>query len=234
MDASLTAPRLSIVIPCLDEEEAIAGTLGAIEPLRARGAEVIVVDGGSVDATVARAQGRADLVLTAPRGRASQMNAGARHARGDVLLFVHADTRLPQHADILIESGLASSGKAWGRFDVRIEGNHPLLGVIAAAMNRRSRYTGIATGDQGIFVSRTLFERVGGYPAIALMEDIALTTALKRHGLPLCIPEKAATSGRRWEKHGVVRTVVLMWRLRLAYRLGANPDRLALHYAAHR
>jgi rSAM/selenodomain-associated transferase 2 len=234
MLSTLSTPRLSVVIPCVDEAETIAGTLAAIEPLRARGAEVIVVDGGSVDATVARAQGRADRVLTAARGRASQMNAGAKHARGEVLLFLHADTRLPQHADMLIESGLASSGKAWGRFDVTIEGTHPLLRVIAAAMNRRSRYTGVATGDQGIFVSRTLFERVGGYPSIALMEDIALTTALKRHGAPLCIPEKAATSGRRWEKHGVVRTMLLMWRLRLAYRLGADPDRLALHYAAHR
>jgi rSAM/selenodomain-associated transferase 2 len=234
VDASLSAPRLSIVVPCLNEGAGIAGTLAALGPLRKRGAEVIVVDGGSVDDTVARARHGADLVLAAPRGRASQMNAGAKQARGDVLLFLHADTQLPADADMLIESGLASSARMWGRFDVTIMGRHPLLPLIAAAMNVRSRCTRIATGDQAIFVSRRLFERIGGYPLIALMEDIALTTLLRRHGAPLCISHKAATSGRRWEKHGVVRTVVLMWGLRLAYHLGADPDRLALRYAAHR
>jgi rSAM/selenodomain-associated transferase 2 len=234
MDASLSAPRLSIIVPCLDEEEGIVETLAALEPLRVRGAEVIVVDGGSIDNTVARARSGADLVLAAARGRASQMNVGAKHARGDVLLFLHADTRLPANADMLIQSGLASSGKTWGRFDVTIEGRHPLLPVIATAMNLRSRCTSIATGDQAIFVTRTLFERIGGYPPIALMEDIALTTLLRKHGAPLCISHKATTSGRRWEKHGVVRTMVLMWRLRLAYRFGADPARLAVHYAAHK
>jgi rSAM/selenodomain-associated transferase 2 len=234
MDESLSTPRLSIVVPCLDEEEGIAATLAALAPFRARGAEVIVVDGGSVDNTVARARSGADLVLAARRGRASQMNVGAKHARGDVLLFLHADTRLPPGADTLIQSGLASTGKTWGRFDVTIEGRHPLLPVVAEAMNVRSRWTGIATGDQAIFLQRALFERIGGYPAIALMEDIALTSLLSKEGPPLCIHEKAVTSGRRWEKHGLVRTVLLMWRLRLAYRLGADPDRLALRYAAHR
>jgi rSAM/selenodomain-associated transferase 2 len=202
--------------------------------MRERGAEVIVVDGGSTDETVSIARGAADLVLIAPRGRAVQMNAGAKHARGDILLFLHADCRLPVHADGLIERGLASTGKAWGWFDVTICGEHALFPVIAAAMNVRSRCTRIATGDQGIFVTRSLFERVGGYPAIPLMEDIALSVTLRPQGTPLCISSKMTTSGRRWQKHGVLRTVLLMWRLRLAYRLGANPADLALRYVPHK
>ena len=225
---------LSIVVPCLNEADGIAEALDALAPLRSRGVEVIVVDGGSSDASVALAQPRSDLVITAPRGRALQMNAGAGRARGDVLLFLHADTRLPDDADTLVREGLARSGKSWGRFDVTIRGRHPLLRVIATAMNVRSRLTGIATGDQAMFVTRALFERVGGYPAIALMEDLTLSAALKRVSAPLCIAARASTSGRRWEKHGVLRTVLFMWRLRLAYALGADPDALALRYASHR
>jgi len=230
---SAARPPLSIVVPCLDEAEGIAAALDALAPLRRRGAEVIVVDGGSSDGTVARAEGRADLVLAGPRGRAAQMNAGAARARGEVLLFLHADTRLPQDADALIREGLAGSALAWGRFDVAISGRHALFPLIAAAMNARSRWTGIATGDQAIFVGRELFERAGGFPPIALMEDVALSASLRRHGPPLCITQRVSTSGRRWEKHGVVRTVLLMWRLRLAYALGADPDKLAVRYVSH-
>ena len=224
--------KLSIIVPCLNEAEGIAAALDALSPLRRRGAEVIVVDGGSADGTVPIAEARADLVLAAPRGRASQMNAGARRARGDVLLFLHADTRRPDEADALVAEALARSGASWGRFDVTIRGRHPLLRVIAAAMNLRSRWTGIATGDQAIFVRRSTFERVGGYPEIALMEDIALSSKLRAQSAPVCIASRASTSGRRWEKHGVVRTVLLMWRLRLAYYFGADPDELAPRYAA--
>ena len=223
---------LSIIVPCLNEAEGIAGALDALAPLRRRGAEVIVVDGSSTDGTVSIAEARADLVLAATRGRASQMNAGARRARGAALLFLHADTRLPDDADALIAEGLAGSGGSWGRFDVTIRGRNPLLRVIAGAMNLRSRWTGIATGDQAIFVTRAAFDRVGGYPGIALMEDIALSSKLRANGAPVCIAQRASTSGRRWEKHGVVRTVVLMWRLRLAYYFGADPDKLAPRYAA--
>jgi rSAM/selenodomain-associated transferase 2 len=222
--------RLSIIIPVLDEEAEIAHVLAALAPLRSRGVETIVVDGGSRDRTVALAAPLADRVIAAPRGRAVQMNAGAVAATGDVLLFLHADTRLPAEADRLVLDGLARSGRQWGRFDVRISGRHPLLRVVAALMNIRSRLTGIATGDQAMFVRRDLFERVGGFPAIPLMEDVAFSRAAKRVGEPLCLSPRAITSGRRWEQRGVMRTILLMWRLRLAYSLGAAPARLAHLY----
>jgi len=221
---------LSIIVPCLNEAEGIGDTLAALAPLRARGAEVIVVDGGSSDGTPTRAAPHADCVISAPRGRASQMNAGAGRARNEILLFLHADTLLPESADALIVEGLTRTRRGWGRFDVAISGSHPLLRVVAWLMNVRSRLTGIATGDQAIFTTRTLFTAAGGYPAIALMEDIALCKQLKRFGPPLCLKHRLTASGRRWEKRGVVRTILLMWRLRLAYWLGADPGKLAVRY----
>ena len=221
---------LSIIVPCLNEAEGIGGALAALAPLRARGAEVIVVDGVSSDGTVERAAPHADYVTSAPRGRAAQMNAGAARARGEILLFLHADTLLPEAADALVVDGLNRSRRGWGRFDVAISGGHPLLRVVAWLMNARSRLTGIATGDQAIFVTRSLFTAAGGYPDIALMEDIALCKRLKRYGSPLCVRHRLIASGRRWEKHGVVRTILLMWRLRLAYWLGADPRKLAIRY----
>jgi rSAM/selenodomain-associated transferase 2 len=221
-------------MPCLNEADTLIAALDALEPLRHHGAEVIVVDGGSTDETLTLAERRADVALTGERGRALQMNAGAAHATGDILLFLHADTTLPKNADALIREGLDRTGASWGRFDVTIRGSHPLLRVVSYAMNLRSRLTGIATGDQALFVTRSLFERIGRYPEIALMEDIALSKTLRRCGTPLCLRARATTSGRRWEKHGVLRTVLLMWRLRLAYSLGADPDTLAVRYAAHR
>ena len=221
---------LSIIIPCLNEAEGIAGTLDALAPLRARGTEVIGVDGDSRDDTVGRARPLADRVLTAPRGRASQMNAGAACARGAILLFLHADSLLPQAADALIVDGLKRTRRGWGRFDVSIAGGHPLLRLVERLMNLRSRLTGIATGDQAIFVTRSLFTAAGGYPEIALMEDVELSRRLKHYGPPLCLRHRITTSARRWEKHGVVRTILLMWRLRLAYWLGADPGKLAPRY----
>ena len=225
---------LSIVIPCLNEAEGIAGTLTALAPLRQRGSEVIVVDGGSTDDTVACAQQHADLVVAAPRGRAAQMNVGAARARGSILLFLHADSVPPPEADALIVDGLNRTRRNWGRFDARIAGPHPLLRAVERLMNLRSRITGIATGDQGIFVTRSLFTAVGGYPEIALMEDLALTKQLKRFGAPLCLRHRITTSARRWERDGVLRTILLMWRLRLAYWLGADPRQLAVRYDADR
>ena len=222
--------KLSIIIPVLNEGEAIAAALDALAVLRALGAEVIVVDGGSRDATIQRARPRADRVILAPRGRALQMNAGAEKAAGDVLLFLHADTNLPADTDRVVLSGLERSGRAWGRFDVKIEGPSPLLRVIAWLMNIRSRLTGIATGDQAMFVRRAAFQAAGGFPAIPLMEDIALCKRLKRVSRPLCLRERVTSSGRRWETHGVFHTMLLMWRLRLAYFFGADPKKLAQRY----
>jgi rSAM/selenodomain-associated transferase 2 len=212
--------KLSVVVPVLNEAATIRAALETLAPLRARGHEVIVVDGGSTDGTAALAAGLCDRVLAALRGRASQMNAGARAASGDTLLFLHADTRLPEHFSIP-ESSL------WGRFDVRIEGRHPLLKVVAWAMNLRSRLSGIATGDQAMFVRREAFP---GFPEIPLMEDVALSRLLKRRAAPACLREKVTTSGRRWESRGVLRTILLMWRLRLLYFLGARPEDLARRY----
>jgi rSAM/selenodomain-associated transferase 2 len=222
--------KLAIIIPVLDEGESIAAALDALADPRALGAEVIVVDGGSRDATIQRARLRADHVISAPRGRALQMNAGTERASGDVLLFLHVDTRLPADVDHVVLNGLQRSGRAWGRFDVRIDGRSPLLALVGWLMSMRSRLTGIATGDQAIFVRREAFQAVGGFPAIALMEDIALCKRLKGVSRPLCLRERVITSGRRWEKNGVLNTVVLMWRLRLAYFFGADPEKLAQQY----
>ena len=219
---------LSIVIPVLEESAGIAATLAPLQALRARGVEVVVVDGGSTDGTVARATPLADRVLVAPRGRASQMNAGAAVARGDALLFLHADTRLPEGADALVARALAE--RAWGRFDVRIEGASALLPLVATMMSLRSRLTGIATGDQAMFMRREAFEAAGRFPAIPLMEDIELSARLKRLSPPACQRETVATSGRRWDRHGALRTILLMWSLRLRYFLGASPDALARAY----
>ncbi|MDA8255287.1 MAG: TIGR04283 family arsenosugar biosynthesis glycosyltransferase [Betaproteobacteria bacterium] len=223
-------PKLSLIVPTLNEEANIGAALEAAQPLRRRGVEILVVDGGSADRTTAIAASLSDAVIMAPRGRAAQMNAGAARARGDMLLFLHADTRLPPDADRLILEGLAASGRLWGRFDVAIASPHPLLRLTASLMNRRSRLTGIATGDQAIFVRRSAFHACGEYPNLPLMEDIAISSALKRLGRPLCLSQRVLTSARRWEKHGVVRTLFLMWRLRLAYFLGADPACLAERY----
>jgi len=226
--------KISIIVPALNEAQGIAAALAALASLRNRGHEVIVVDGRSSDKTAALSRGAADRVVAAARGRASQMNAGAALAQDEVLLFLHADTRLPENADARILQGLAATGRAWGRFDVRIEGKSRLLPVIAFFMNLRSRATGIATGDQAIFVRRDAFWRIGGYPPLELMEDIALSRLLARVSRPLCLADKAVTSGRRWERHGVLRTVLLMWWLRLAFFFGATPASLARLYDGER
>lgn len=217
--------RLSIVMPVLDEAEGIVAALERLQPLRARGHELIVADGGSRDGSAELARDLADRVVVAPRGRAPQMNAGAALAAGDLLLFLHADTRLPDDALAQLQA-LTDPLSAWGRFDVRIDGAHCMLPVIARMMNLRSRLTRVCTGDQCIFVGRQLFADVGGYPDIALMEDVALSKRLRRRAPMTALPGPARTSGRRWEKHGVWRTILLMWWLRLRYFLGDSPRRL--------
>jgi rSAM/selenodomain-associated transferase 2 len=224
--------RLTVVLPVLNEAAIIVAALQALAPLRARGAEIIVADGYSRDGTAQLAEPFADRVITVRRGRGAAMNAGAAFGTGDALLFMHADTALPDGTDRLIDAALA--GRAWGRFDLRIAGCHPLLAVVARMINLRSRLTGIATGDQAIFVSRKAFEAVGGFPDLPLMEDIAISRRLKRLCRPYCIATPAVTSGRRWEQSGVIRTILLMWRLRLSYYLGVEPALLAELYDAPR
>jgi rSAM/selenodomain-associated transferase 2 len=221
--------HLSIVIPVLNEAPSIGASLACLAPLRERGADVIVVDGGSDDDTPRQAQPHADTVLFAPRGRARQMNAGAASAHGAILLFLHADTQLPPGADGLIRKAIEAGG-VWGRFDVRIVGPQPMLRVVAILMNWRSRLTGIATGDQAMFVRRDVFERVGGFPDQPLMEDIELSQRLRRLARPVCITPQVATSGRRWQTRGVWRTIFLMWRLRWRYWRGESAEQLAEAY----
>lgn len=222
-------PRLSIIVPTLEEGDGIVASLGRLQALRALGHEVIVVDGGSTDATAVLSAPLADRVLTAPRGRAAQMNAGATVAAGDALLFLHADTRLPPGADVLVAAALTQ--REWGRFDVRIDSARPILAVVGRMMNLRSRLSGIATGDQAMFMTRTAFERAGGFPAIALMEDVALSVRLKSCSPPACLKARVHTSARRWERGGVLATMLLMWKLRVLYHFGADPQRLARMYA---
>jgi rSAM/selenodomain-associated transferase 2 len=225
--------RLAIVLPVLDEQDRLATVLAALAPQRARGAFVVVADGGSSDASADIARALADLVIAAPRGRARQMNAGARAALdttpADALLFLHADTQLPPNADLLIAAALAT-GAVWGRFDVRIIGRSATLGVIARMMNWRSRLTGIATGDQAIFVIRAAWQQLGGYAELPLMEDVEFSRRARRLSRPACIATPVQTAGRRWDEDGVLRTVLLMWRLRAAYWLGADPAALARRY----
>ncbi len=225
--------RLAVVVPVFNEATAIESALARLAGLRARGARVIVVDGASTDATATLAAPHADQVLRSERGRAQQMNAGASAAidsGADVLLFVHADSELPDGADYLVDAALCTSGAVWGRFDVRIDSQASMLRVVAAMMNRRSRWTGICTGDQAIFVTRAAFEQLAGFAPIALMEDIEFSKRAKALSWPAAINARVVTSGRRWHRHGVWRTIFLMWRFRVAYFFGADPQRLVERY----
>lgn len=231
------ALAISIIMPVLNEASSICATLAYLQALRIGqvgseriSSEVILVDGGSSDATLALSTPLVDRQIHSARGRANQMNAGAAVARGEVLLFLHADTRLPADALGLITRGLAKSNKTWGRFDVHIEGQPRMLRVVAAMMNLRSRLSSIATGDQAIFIRRSEFVAVGGFPPLALMEDIELSTRLRRRSRPLCLRQKVSTSGRRWISHGVWRTILLMWRLRWLYWRGVPAEQLKKEY----
>ena len=201
-DTPATPPVISVVVPVLDEAATLARALHPLQSERGRDVEVIVVDGGSRDGTPRTAHPLSDRVLDAPRGRARQMNAGAGAARGRVLLFLHADTRLPSGWVAMVRDALDTRGREWGRFDVRLDGAHPMLRVVERAVNLRSRLSGIATGDQAIFVTRAAFETVGGFPDIALMEDIALSRMLCARSRPACLRAPAVTSSRRWERDG--------------------------------
>lgn len=224
---------ISIIIPALNEVATLESTLKPLQRWRKAGHELILVDGGSDDDTRGRAAPLVDVLLESEAGRAQQMNRGARAARGEVLLFLHADTHLPGAAAAMVQQALEHY--RWGRFDVRLSGGHWLLRLVERMMNWRSCFTGIATGDQAIFVERKLFEELGGFPELPLMEDVALSKRLKRRaGRPACLTQPLTTSSRRWEENGIVRTILLMWRLRLAYFLGVSPQRLARHYRYQR
>ncbi|MEQ1559280.1 MAG: TIGR04283 family arsenosugar biosynthesis glycosyltransferase [Methyloglobulus sp.] len=221
--------NISIIIPTLNEAQSIVNCICPLQPLRNL-CEIIVVDGCSTDNTRQLVQDLVDTVIISAQGRAIQMNAGAQHSKGKVLLFLHADTLLPPSAHNLIAESI-DRGRQWGRFDVQLSGRSPLLKVIAFFMNWRSRLTGIATGDQAIFVSKQLFDAVGHYPEIALMEDIALCTHLNKISSPICLKSPVISSGRRWEQFGIIKTILLMWSLRLRYFFGADPDVLANLYS---
>jgi len=224
----LSSSTLSVIVPTLDEAEALPAALAAARQPGVT--EIIVVDGGSRDGTLALARALADRVLETARGRARQMNAGAAAARGDVLLFLHADTRLPAGYAQAVARALADPRVVGGRFDVRLDATGLAYRVVGRLISVRSRVTRVATGDQAIFVRRAVFARLGGYPAVPLMEDVALSRALKRAGRVACLDETVVTSARRWQRHGVVRTVLLMWALRAAYYAGVSPARLARVY----
>lgn len=208
----------------------MGAALQSLEPLRQRGAELIVVDGGSRDRTIEIARPLADRVMASPRGRSVQMNAGARAAGGGILLFLHADTSLPPDADTLLLERMRETASQWGRFDVRLDGQSPLLPVISGFMNLRSRLTGIVTGDQAMFVTRAAFAAAGGFPEIPLMEDVEISKRLKHVGRPLALSARVAVSGRRFDERGAINMILLMWRLRFAYFCGVEPAALARRY----
>ena len=222
--------KVSIVIPVLNDRDSLQSLLDALQPCRAEGHEVLVVDGGSNDGSMTCARSLADRVLMTGTGRGRQMNLGAENARHELLLFLHADSELPPGAPACIHKALTTSGRHWGRFDVALDARGPVYRLIAAMMNLRSRLSGVATGDQGIFVKKQLFHEVGGFRAIPLMEDIALSKTLRSHSRPVCLSARITTSARRWQEHGVFSTIWLMWRLRLAYFLGADPEDLVQQY----
>ncbi len=224
----------TIVIPTFNEEAEIRACLQRLQGLRAQGFEVIVVDGGSVDSTARLTENLCDHFILSCRSRAQQMNAGAKLAKGDFIFFLHVDSQLPDNFSELIvtmtTTFLQQNKFCWGRFDVKLSGKHWAFRMIETMMNGRSRLTGIATGDQVIFMSQALYKAANGFPEIALMEDIAMSRRLKAVCAPLCLRQKVMTSSRRWEQNGIINTVIKMWLLRLSYFLGTDPTKLAKQY----
>lgn len=222
--------KLSIIIPVLNEAAALPALFDQLQQLHRQGVEILVADGGSYDGSTVIAEVYGYRVIHCAKGRATQMNQAAAQATGDVLLFLHADTQLPDDAILQIRTALVTKKYLWGRFNVQITGSSWMLKVVSFAMNYRSWLSGIATGDQGIFIVRNLFNTVGGFPEQPLMEDIEISNRLRRHSPPACLKARVATSGRRWEKQGVWKTIFLMWRLRWAYWRGVPAEILIKEY----
>lgn len=223
--------KLSIIVPTRNEADYIVELLKQLQPARDAGHEVLVVDGGSLDGTLDQVYHLVDHATTSQMGRAYQQNEGAARSSGDILWFLHADSQVSEQCVSAILDACAETGTDWGWFSVRLSGSSLVFRIIEWCMNQRAKISQIATGDQGLFVRRETFDRIGGFPEIALMEDIALCKQLKAHGEPVCLNAKLVTSSRRWEQRGILRTVVLMWGLRLAYFAGANPELLHRVYS---
>jgi len=230
----MNSNKVAIIIPCLNEENSIHATLLALQSLRHRGHEVILGDAGSTDNTSDIASTLCDKIIPCGKGRALQMNTAAEFASGDILCFLHADTIAPENLDSLIIDALANNKNVWGRFNIKLSGKHWSFRLIESLINIRSCITGIASGDQGIFISRRVFNKLHGFKLIPLMEDIELSQRLKNKSRPVCVSKsQLITSSRRWEKHGIARTVILMWSLRLKYFLGTPTTQLEKLYRQH-
>jgi len=221
--------RIAVIIPVLNESLSIQSTLNPLQFWRKRGHQIILVDAESTDDTVQKANGLVDKVLTSSKGRAVQMNMGAEQVDADILLFLHADTVIDEAADQLILTAL-STGHSWGRFNIAFNSGKPVFKIIAFMMNIRSCLSSIATGDQAIFVEKELFEQVGRYPLQPIMEDIQLSISLKKHSRGFCLKQKVITSCRRWQQNGILKTIILMWFLRLAYFIGVPASKLKSWY----
>lgn len=231
--AAVRYPNMSIsfIVPVLNEEAVIVPTLTGLRHFAdALAGEIILVDGGSEDSTLTLAEPFTDKLIQSVQGRALQMNAGAAQAKGEWLFFLHADSQLPRHFETIWQEEVLPTRRVWGRFDVRLSGSHPLLRLVERMMNLRSRLTGIATGDQAIFVRREVFQQLGGYAQIPLMEDIEISQRLRRKSPPLCLDSPLVTSSRHWEQRGILRTILLMWKLRLLFFAGVSPERLVQQY----
>jgi rSAM/selenodomain-associated transferase 2 len=222
--------KISIIIPVLNEENNIGHLLEKLLPAEQNGHEILVVDGGSQDQTISICKRLGVNVFTSACGRAEQMQAGVRMAHGDVFWFLHADTDLLYSVNDYLDDIRSVTSAGWGRFNIALSNDKFIYKVIGYAINLRSRISGIATGDQGIFINRELFQYIGGFRQQPLMEDIQISRDLLRRGRPAVIKRILMTSARRWERRGVLRTILLMWWLRLLYFMGVSPVTLRQYY----